>query len=327
MKGNHKVIVETQRIKYEFAIRRNITVILGDSATGKTTLVELLNLYSSHGINSVVNVTSDVPCIVFNDISGLWQSMLQEIKSSIIFIDEGQSFIFTKEFAKVAQASNNYYVLITRRPLYYLPYSTKEIYGIRTTGRYHFPEKVYQEFYPIYSDEALCSQSGKKILVLEDSNSGYEFFKQGFTHLNCVSAGGNSKIISSITALDADSDILVIADGAAFGAYIENLLSVRDIRNNVGIYLPESFEWMILKSDILNKSELSEILNHPEDYIDSSIYFTWERFFTDLLERETSNNDITRYSKSKINEYYISERNIRKILEIAPKEIKSFLES
>ena len=327
MKGNHKVIVETQRIKYEFAIRRNITVILGDSATGKTTLVELLNLYSRHGINSGVNVTSDVPCIVFNDISGLWQSMLQEIKSSIIFIDEGQSFIFTKEFAKVAQASNNYYVLITRRPLYNLPYSTKEIYGIRTTGRYHFPEKVYQEFYPIYSDEALCSQSGKKILVLEDSNSGYEFFKQGFTHLNCVSAGGNSKIISSITALDADSDILVIADGAAFGAYIENLLSVRDIRNNVGIYLPESFEWMILKSDILNKCELSEILNHPEDYIDSSIYFTWERFFTDLLERETSNNDITRYSKSKINEYYISERNIRKILEIAPKEIKSFLES
>ena len=60
---------------------------------------------------------------------------------------------------------------------------------------------------------------------------------------------------------------------------------------------------------------------------DSSIYFTWERFFTDLLERETSNNDITRYSKSKINEYYISERNIRKISEIAPKEIKSFLES
>ena len=170
MKGNHKIIVETQRMKYEFAIRRNITIILGDSATGKTTLVELLNLYSRHGINSGVNVTSDVPCIVFNDISGLWQSMLQEIKSSIIFIDEGQNFIFTKEFAKVAQASNNYYVLITRRPLYNLPYSTKEIYGIRTTGRYHFPEKVYQEFYPIYSDEALCSQSGKKILVLEDSN-------------------------------------------------------------------------------------------------------------------------------------------------------------
>lgn len=327
MKGSHKIIVETQRMKYEFTIRRNITVILGDSATGKTTLVELLNLYSRHGINSGVNVTSDVPCLVFNDISGLWQSMLQEIKSSIIFIDEGQSFIFTKEFAKVAQSSSNYYVLVTRRPLYNLPYSTKEIYGIRTTGRYHFPEKVYQEFYPIYSDETLFNHEEQKVLVLEDSNSGYEFFKQGFRHIDCTSAGGNSKVVSKITSINNNSNILVIADGAAFGAYIENLLTVKDIRHNVEIYLPESFEWMILKSGILNKNEISDILNHPEDYIDSSVYFTWERFFTDLLERETSNNDITRYSKSKINEYYISERNIRKILEIAPKEIKSFLES
>ena len=327
MKGNHKIIVETQRMKYEFAIRRNITIILGDSATGKTTLVELLNLYSRRGINSGVNVTSDVPCIVFSDISGLWQSMLEEIKNSIIFIDEGQDFIFTKEFAKKIQGSSNYYVLITRRPLYNLPYSTKEIYGIRTTGKYHFPQKIYQEFYPIYSDEALYDQNGRKVLVLEDSNSGYEFFKQGFRHINCISAGGNSKVVPQITSLNKDSNILVIADGAAFGAYIENLLTVKDIRNNVGIYLPESFEWMILKSDILNKSEISKILNHPEDYIDSSVYFTWERFFTDLLEKETANDNITKYSKAKINKYYISERNIRKVLEIMPEEIRKSLDS
>ena len=51
MKGKHHILVETSGLKYEFDIKRNITVIQGDSATGKTTLVELLNEYASKGSN------------------------------------------------------------------------------------------------------------------------------------------------------------------------------------------------------------------------------------------------------------------------------------
>ncbi len=35
MKGKHHIIIETGNIKYEFDIKRNITVVQGDSATGK----------------------------------------------------------------------------------------------------------------------------------------------------------------------------------------------------------------------------------------------------------------------------------------------------
>ena len=42
MKGKHKVIVSTKRLKYEFELRRNLTIIQGDSATGKTTLVDMI---------------------------------------------------------------------------------------------------------------------------------------------------------------------------------------------------------------------------------------------------------------------------------------------
>lgn len=42
MKGKHRVIVQNNRLHYEFEIGRNITVILGDSATGKTTLINML---------------------------------------------------------------------------------------------------------------------------------------------------------------------------------------------------------------------------------------------------------------------------------------------
>lgn len=37
MKGIHKVVVGTKYLKYEFELRRNLTIIRGDSATGKTT--------------------------------------------------------------------------------------------------------------------------------------------------------------------------------------------------------------------------------------------------------------------------------------------------
>ena len=45
MIGKYHVNIETAGLKYSFDIRRNITVIQGDSATGKTTLIEILADY------------------------------------------------------------------------------------------------------------------------------------------------------------------------------------------------------------------------------------------------------------------------------------------
>ena len=153
MKGSHRIILETEHLKYDFTVRRNITVILGDSATGKTTLVDNLSSYALRGNASGIKLESDVPCYVFGGITTSWKDILKSVSGSIIFIDEGYSFIFTKDFAELVKESDNYFVLITRQPLYYLPYSTKEIYGIRTSGKFNFPEKIYHEFYPIYPDE------------------------------------------------------------------------------------------------------------------------------------------------------------------------------
>ena len=42
MKGKYSILVQNNRLRYEFTIYRNITIIRGDSATGKTTLLDLL---------------------------------------------------------------------------------------------------------------------------------------------------------------------------------------------------------------------------------------------------------------------------------------------
>lgn len=41
MRGIHHITIQNKRVRYDFDVRRNITVIRGDSATGKTTLVDM----------------------------------------------------------------------------------------------------------------------------------------------------------------------------------------------------------------------------------------------------------------------------------------------
>ena len=41
MKGSHRIIVESRKVKYDFVIHRNITIITGDSGSGKTVLMIL----------------------------------------------------------------------------------------------------------------------------------------------------------------------------------------------------------------------------------------------------------------------------------------------
>lgn len=148
MRGKHRVIVSTKRLKYDFEIRRNLTIIRGDSATGKTTLVDMIQEYVNNPTGSPVDLTCDKKCYVLE--GALWKGQLAEITDSIVFIDEGNDFIKTEEFAREIQKTDNYYVIVTRESLPTLPYSVEEIYGIRTSGKYGTLKQSYHEFYQIY---------------------------------------------------------------------------------------------------------------------------------------------------------------------------------
>ena len=326
MKNKHHIVVETERLKYEFDIRRNITVIQGDSATGKTTLVQLLETYSRYGKDSGVRLQSDVPCVVFGGDTSLWKVAMETYQNSIVFIDEDYSFIYSKECADVIQGTSNYYVLITRQPLYNLPYSVKEIYGIRTTGKYHYPEKIYNEFYRIYDDTE--EQSSKDVLVMvEDSKSGYQFFSSICKKDACISVDGNSNFVSKIEDADKDKQVVVIADGAAFGAYIAKVMAIAKSRKDVTMYFPESFEWVILKSGIINIKDIDSILAEPERYIESREFFSWERYFTQLLIDATSDSEIKKYDKSRLKPYYLEGKNKDSIIEILPESVRMLFET
>ena len=134
MKGRHRVIIQNKRVKYDFEVRRNITAIRGDSATGKTTLVEMIQEYYENGPDSGIECQCDKNCVVLEGRN--WEIILSTIRDSIVFIDEGNRFVASKEFAQMIRESDNYYVIVTREGLEALPYSVEEIYGIRNSGKY-----------------------------------------------------------------------------------------------------------------------------------------------------------------------------------------------
>ena len=94
----------------------------------------------------------------------------------------------------------------------------------------------------------------------------------------------------------------------------------------VGLYFPESFEWMVLKSGVLEDNEIDRVLAEPENYIDSQEYISWERFFTALLIEKSQKERYMRYSKTKLPDYYLEDRNRKRIVDVIPEEIRMLLE-
>ena len=318
MIGSHDILVQNRRVQYKFTLHRNITLLQGDSATGKTTLIQMIEAYQTNGDRSGVNIKCDAKCVVLPITN--WQLILNATHNSIVFIDEGDSFIASNEFAEAVKNSDNYFVIATRRSLTALPYSISEIYGIKNKAgnRFQGTKRIYSGFFPLYRLQTTVPEKPDTVVV-EDSNSGYEFFKRICDEygMECISAQGKSNIYKSVSTLPTDRHILIIADGAAFGSEINRITALMKQRKNITVCLPESFEWLILKSDIIVSAHIHEVLDHPSDYIESSTYFSWERFFTHLLTEETKDSHL-RYHKQHLNKVYLHDANKAKILETIP---------
>lgn len=49
MKGKVKVSVKNKHIHFSFVLERNVTILTGDSGTGKTKLINMIRNYSELG--------------------------------------------------------------------------------------------------------------------------------------------------------------------------------------------------------------------------------------------------------------------------------------
>ena len=312
MKGIQHIEVSNRKVKFKLDLIRNITIIRGESGTGKTTLYNMISDYTRLQESSGVNLSSEKPCVALMDMD--WQNQLSNTRDSIVFIDEGAKYISSAEFAAAIKASDNYYVLFTREDLHELPYSVEEVYEIKASGKFHMLKKRYPAAKRHRYTHTASSADHFDVLLTEDSGSGYQFFQKCFenTAVRCESAASNSAIFRWLNE-HPSARVLVVADGAAFGAEMDRVLKLCQAHPGAfQLCLPESFEWLILKSGILREDRVVEILNHPSDYIESRDCFSWENYFEALLVQKTEGTPF-QYTKSRLNPVYAQKNSLRQI--------------
>ena len=67
-------------------------------------------------------------------------------------------------------------------------------------------------------------------------------------------------------------------------------------REKINLYLPESFEGVILKSGVMKDSAVKEVFKQSFLYIESKEYMSWERFFIQYLIEKIMESHFT-YTK------------------------------
>ena len=292
METKYDILIQNKRdIQFKFTIRRKFTILRGNSATGKSTLFQMVSDANSSRFSGVT-ISCNAPIKALYETGYKYE--LENESGNIYIIDEDFGPLKSKEFAAIVSKSENCFILITRESLPGIPYSYKEIYEIKTSGKYHSFENVYTEYDKFHE----CDH-----IVTEDEDAGLEYYQHLYGD-KVKSSFGNSNLSKF-----GQPDTLLIGDGCAIGAFIQDLLLTKSI-----LYLPESFEWLILQSGVIQNRSLRKILEKPFDFIESSEYFSWERFFSELL-MELTKESYLKYAKRKLNQAYLHKEIAAKILE------------
>lgn len=323
MIGKYDIEVVTRKVDYQLTVERNITILRGNSATGKSTLYRAIKQFENDGRASGIKLTCDRPCVILEGKN--WENDLKEIKQSIVFVDEGAKFINTEEFATAIKKSDNYYVLITRQDLGNLPYSIHEIYELDTN---RIGNRMFCKQQQIYKSNNIAQNAIISKIVTEDSKTGYEFYNEyAKTHnIQCEHADGKTNVSKKIVNKNNSQTTLIIVDGAAYGSEMNNTMILINSIPGYILFTLESFEWLLLNSNILNEPYITEVLKAPYNYIESSEFFSWEKYFTDLLNKATKESNIMPYNKSnnKSLKIFTTGNNMKRVIESS--DLKYLLE-
>lgn len=244
--------IETKRLKYELDIKGKYSVIQGDSGSGKTNMCRLLQQKLTG--DKTVKVTSRLPVVTiapFDNGNGL-----QGIQNSIVIIDENYKILREPDVASILQKSDNYFIIIYRKNLDFLPLCVENLYEMETNGRVHWIRQKY-------TVSGIKDFNRIKHIITEDKASGLEFFQEHFS-IDVTSAKSKSEIVRYLVHLTETNpkynDILVVYDAAAF-AYQKEALDVWIANSHLRIQL---LDWYSFEHYILTQMPFSTTLTQED---------------------------------------------------------------
>jgi hypothetical protein len=329
MTGSILIKLRIRDVQYNLKLNRNYTVLQGDGSTGKTRFCAAIDDYN-HGIRRGLALSVSEPAKTVRTLTDIvdWRHEIIVSKNTVFFIDEGETFVTTNEFAKCSGNSDNYFVLINRdmKTLPNLPISVHEVYSFHIDTRsqkYPVQEQVNTM---IYMQRVWKPLKAKKYyvtkIVTEDAKTGCKFFRKAFSTNVVLPAAGKSMIADTVAKLPDKTGVLVVADSAAIAADFDKLLIYQQAYR-FAIYLPESFEWFLLHSDCFSRFySLPKKLN-PETagkYIDSKAYSSWEQYYTELLKMYCEKLGITYTKTGNLSHCFTNKKTIEILLKLLEDE-------
>lgn len=297
-------MVRKGNVIYKIKVERKVSVIRDSSGTGKTLLCD--NIEESEDIGSKVKKICDENYNVVTLTSQMFKTIeIKNMKPTVFFVDEFTHIPSTHEFAKMVMDSKHYFVIMTRKTTSFcqIPYSCHCVYELKKIGNEltnvpSYPNKMYLPcvpFLPIY----YITEDGK--------SSGYLLEK---LIQNGKRVGVNSSVIDAIREALSNGNVLTMVDGAAFGAYIENIVKTLEVIKNdkVGLFLPESYEWLLLHLSMFKRdNEVQLALSDPYKLADS-----YERYYEDICIKAFAKYNIS-YAKGNNNGKVLTAENIREL--------------
>ena len=132
MTGSFTIEVKNADIFYKFTVHRNITVIRGNGATGKSTLYNLVDTFNNTDKQGVsIRVTRGASLETLST-QRFHDGVLKNTSKNnrIFIIDEDTPFIHSNEFAIQASSSGYYFIITTRDKLDQISCSIHEVYEL-----------------------------------------------------------------------------------------------------------------------------------------------------------------------------------------------------
>lgn len=243
--------LKTKRLEYKFEVTQKYSIIRGDSGTGKTSLLDVVNLYSLDKYSVECPGYAKLAAIPTNAAP----EYLKQYDNAVLFIDEDNVLLHTKKIASIFRESHNYFVIITRTiKLDYLPISLDSIFDMKASGRFH---TLVQHF--SIENETILKSS---LMICEDSRSGLKFMREVFDAKqikiiaadagNVGTTAGKSKIAATVKLYyeNGAREMCLVFDSSAIGTNFDTIENV--IKMHPGLQVSfigwSSFEQYILES-------------------------------------------------------------------------------
>lgn len=244
--------IETKRLKYELDIKGKYSVIQGDSGNGKTNMCKLLQQRMTG--DKTIKISSEIPVVTLASFDS--GSGLRDIQNSVVVLDENYKILREPDAAAMLQESDNYFVIIYRKNLDFLPLCIENLYEMQTNGRGHWLRQKY-------AVSGIRSFHEVRHIITEDRASGFEFFQEHF-NVDVISAKSKSEIVRHLQRLtQADpeyNDILIVYDAAAF-AYQKEALDAWIAQSRLRIQI---LDWYSFEHYVLTQAPFFTTLTQEE---------------------------------------------------------------